>query len=227
MIPTDPDELSALAGEYVLGLLEPADAREVEAALVANNALKRAVVFWEQRLHPLSAIAPAAEPPADMWERISARLESQQAASRMPVWWNNAAPWRWATGALAVAAAVLLFFVAVPPSSSPSLVAVLNSPKTQTASFVATAGRDGLVLRTVASASPPAGRAYELWAIYPHAARPAPLGVISADGALRIASLPAEFRAGTTLAISIEPPGGSPTGQPTGPVVFTGAVTAL
>jgi anti-sigma-K factor RskA len=50
--------------------------------------------------------------------------------------------------------------------------------------------------------------------------------VIRADGRLELGALPSAIRDGGTLAISIEPKGGSPTGQPTGPVVFVGTLAA-
>jgi anti-sigma-K factor RskA len=76
-------------------------------------------------------------------------------------------------------------------------------------------------------ATPPSGSAFELWAIAPGAAHPQSLGVIPPDGVLRLDALPPSVRDGATLAISIEPPGGSPTRQPTGPVVFVGALSEM
>jgi anti-sigma-K factor RskA len=69
----------------------------------------------------------------------------------------------------------------------------------------------------------PAGRDYELWAL-PKGGNPVSLGILPAEGtstraltAVQKAALGASIQ----LAVSIEPPGGSPTGQPTGAVVFT------
>jgi anti-sigma-K factor RskA len=106
---------------------------------------------------------------------------------------------------------------------------MLHSPQQQDqTSFVATVGRDGLTIRTVAATAPPAGRAYELWAIAPGATTPQALGMIPENGMLRVASLPPDVRLGATLAISVEPPGGSPDQhKPSGPVVFVGAVESL
>jgi len=69
MIPENQEELQVLAGEYVLGVLEPEAAREVEAALADNAALRAAVLFWEERLHPLADLARAADPPDALWRR--------------------------------------------------------------------------------------------------------------------------------------------------------------
>jgi len=69
--------------------------------------------------------------------------------------------------------------------------------------------------------------AFELWAIAPGATSPRSLGVIPSDGELKLAMLPPDLRDGTTLANSIEPIDGSSTKQPTGPVVFVGAVKGV
>jgi anti-sigma-K factor RskA len=68
---------------------------------------------------------------------------------------------------------------------------------------------------------------FELWSVPPQG-NPRSLGLISAARATVIPRdrLPATLLKGGTaaLAVSIEPPGGSPTGVPTGPVVFAGQV---
>jgi anti-sigma-K factor RskA len=228
MIPEDREELNALAGEYVLGLLEPMQQREVEAALPSDATLRSAVAFWEEQLHPLSALAAPAEAPADLWDKIAARLDQTPQVSAR--WWNRPAPWRWATGGFAAVAAALLLYIALGGfPTAPHYVAALHSPQDQDrTSFIATVGRNGLTIRAVTAAGPPPGRAYELWAIAPGATAPQAIGVIPENGVLRVASLPPDVQPGGTLAISLEPPSGSPDKhKPSGPVVFVGAVEAL
>ncbi|HUK10268.1 MAG TPA: anti-sigma factor [Stellaceae bacterium] len=228
MIPETPDELDALAGEYVLGVLEPHDAQEIEAALATNAELRRAVAFWAEHLHPLSALASPVEPPAGVWGGIVARLDGPARNPSSSRWWNRATPWRWSTAGFAAAAAGLALYITLTPmSSAPSFVAVLHAPQQDQASWVATAGRAGLLVRAVAGGTPPSDRVFELWAIAPGGAQPQSLGVIPPDGVLRLGGLPDVVRDGATLAISVEPPGGSPTKQPTGPVVFVGALKAM
>jgi anti-sigma-K factor RskA len=226
MIPENPDDLHALAGEYVLGVLDEAEASEVAGALSSNIELRRAVTFWEEQLHPLSELAPATEPPAGVWEAIEARTTSP-APRAAPRFWDNVVLWRWSTVGLAAAAAALALWIALSPVPGPSFIAVLHPPQQDQASWVATAGPSWLVVRAVAGATPPPDRAFELWAIAPGTARPRSLGVIPPNGELRLAPLPPDLRDGATLAISVEPVGGSPTQQPTGPVVFVGAVNAV
>lgn len=219
MTPADDNARAILAGEYVLGVLDPAEAREVETALATDEELKSGVAFWEETLRPLSALAEPRDPPAGTWEAIVERI----AGSAKPVRSGGIKPWQWSTAGLAALAAALIIYIAVVPPTRP-LIAALHGPQVQSAEWVATLGHDGLHLAAVGRESPPSARVYELWAIAKGAKRPVPLGVIPANGELQVASLPSGVGAGATLAISIEPPGGSPTGLPTGPVVFSGVL---
>jgi anti-sigma-K factor RskA len=223
MIPGTPQELDILAGEYVLGVLEPDAAREVEAALPDHEELRHAVAFWQERLHPLAALAAPAEPPPKAWQRIESRLDAPAATKPSP--WRSLALWRSAAMIAAAIAACLALYIALAPPAGPLYVAVLRAPQQQAPSFVATGGRNHLRLRSVAQEQPPHDRSFELWEVLP-GAKPQSLGVLPADGRLERSTLPQPLADGTTLAISIEPKAGSPTGQPTGPVVFVGTVLA-
>jgi anti-sigma-K factor RskA len=228
MIPETRDDIDVLAGEYVLGLLEPARRQEVEATLADRATLRDAVAFWETKLHPLAALAPPVEPPADGWSAIAARLEQTVPRGTTLRMWSRPQPWRWATaGFAAIAAALALYIALTPIPLATRYVAVLHAPQRNQAAWLATTGSEGLTVRAMAEQHPPTGRAFELWAIVPGAPQPQPLGVVPADGVLRVATVPASVRSGMTLAISVEPPGGSPTGVPTGPVVFIGGVQPL
>src|SRR5215472_16704492 len=153
--------------------------------------------------------------------------QNQTAKPVAKSFWTNLALWRWSTAGFAGAAAALALWIAVTPAPRPSLVAILHPPQQDQASWIATAGRSGLVLRAVTSAAPPSDRAFELWAIAPGATQPRSLGVISPNGELKLSRLPVDLRDGATLAISIEPLGGSPTRLPSGPVVYIGSVKAV
>jgi len=223
MIPADRDELNMLAGEYVLGLLDDAAAREIEEALADNAALRQAVAFWQEQLHPLAALAPAAEPPPELWDRIARRIENEPRQGRL---WRSLALWRGATAAAAaIAASLALYIAATPRLAAPSYVAVLYAPQQQQAAFVATGGRNGLLVHAVARETAPRDRGFELWAI-PAGAKPISLGLMSDEGRLEIASLPTPVSEGLTLAITIEPKEGAPHAGPSGPPVFLGTLLA-
>jgi anti-sigma-K factor RskA len=130
-----------------------------------------------------------------------------------------------------VAAVGLGLLLANPPDQAPPLVVVLQGTEAggpALTSFVASVSADGraLVARPLQPVALAAGRVLELWAVPPQGA-PRSLGLVSAAGAtvIRRDRLPAALLDGrntAALAVSVEPPGGSPTGVPTGPVVFAG-----
>jgi anti-sigma-K factor RskA len=89
--------------------------------------------------------------------------------------------------------------------------------------------RDGRTLALTASDAMVAGtnQSYELWLIPAEGGDPVSLGVLGAlDARIVVAeSERPRLRAGATLAVSVEPAGGSPTGKPTGPVILTGRIS--
>lgn len=111
------------------------------------------------------------------------------------------------------------------------LVAVLQQGPT-TPAFLLTVDTQQrkLYIRRV-SATPETGKSYELWLIAGRNAAPRSLGVVGGDEFTQ-RPWPANFDTdalrGATYAISLEPAGGSKTGAPTGPVLYTGkAVESL
>jgi anti-sigma-K factor RskA len=105
-------------------------------------------------------------------------------------------------------------------------IATLMPPDGRAPGFLAEARPDGSVVLTALATVPvPQGRDLELWILPPGAKAPASLGVLPASGRRVVLSrMPA---AGTQLMVSVEPPGGSPTGAPTGPVAYAGSLAQL
>lgn len=218
-----------LAAEYVLGVL-PADERRTAAGRIDSDpAFARLVDAWEERLSPLNAGYEDMEPPASVKAALDARLftpRGQPAAPARSGLMQSLAFWR---GIAAAAVAALLLVVALPvlrPPAPPAgrLVASLSGEGSDVRYLVvydATAGEIGL---SHVAGGHDAGRDFELWAIE-GGAPPVSLGVIPAGTSVRLAVAPghrAMIASGVLFAISLEPAGGSPTGQPTGPVVAAG-----
>jgi anti-sigma-K factor RskA len=232
--PDDPVERDALAGEYVLGTLDARSAARVAAALASDAALRGAVAAWERRLAPLSALALPEAPPEGLWDRIDAAIAPAAApaaalaiarpAERRP----RLALWRiWAIGATLIAAA-FAGVAYVPRTPAPGFMAVLVAGQSQPAfaAMVRPGGELHLAAMTsMAGSRPqaPAGKQWELWGMPPGAKAPTSLGLIPMQGGtLNIATPAVRPQKDMLIMISVEPPGGSPTGQPTGPVVFFG-----
>lgn len=228
------------AGEYVLGVLDAADRAAVAARVAADAGFAARVARWEAFFAPLAAAPEPAAAPEAVWARLEARLDPPAPAARVvPLRRRGAAapvrarsaPVRFAWAAALAAAVVLAGATwAALGTRRPStvLVAVLAP--------AADAPADGRGVVTVYTgegrlapafaASPRPGRAAELWLIKPGAA-PAALGLVGRETFGPAAQLIRGAKAGDVVAVSVEPPGGSPGAGPTGPVVATGVLQAL
>jgi anti-sigma-K factor RskA len=112
-----------------------------------------------------------------------------------------------------------------PPPAAAQYVALLQSGAGAPA-FILTvdAGTRNFTVRKV-GAQPEAGKSYELWIVSDKLQRPRSLGVIGGgDFTARpvLSGYDAETVSQAVYAVSIEPEGGSRSGAPTGPVVFSG-----
>ena len=135
----------------------------------------------------------------------------------------------WRTVA-ALAVLLLMTFRLGPPPASTVLLAVLQPTGTGPAWLVETQPGARARILPINSPAPPAGRAFELWAIPGANAAPISMGVLRPASPNVVALPPAvaeRLGGGVALAVSIEPPGGSPTGAPTGPVVYSGSLMVL
>jgi len=223
--------------EYVLGVLDVDARAEVEREIGSSDAAAAAVELWRRRLLPLAAeIAPRAPPP-QVWPRIRSALQfdapaSPQQRDAHPGLRENLRFWHWltlATTAVAAACIVALVVIARRPAAPP--VAYMASTITQKDGHVGwTATMDIERARLVAVPATPqslaAGRAPELWLI-PKGGKPIAVGMISTSRPVTLplgAALQGRVGATAVLAVSVEPLGGSPTGQPTGPVIATGTI---
>jgi anti-sigma-K factor RskA len=222
-VAADADDIDALAGEYVLGTLDAAERRAAELRLSSDAAFRSAVAAWESRLQPLSDTARPEPPARDLFAEIMARLADDigrggnvEVASLR----RRVARWRLAT-AIATAAAAVLLVVALSGKPTPEKYVATLTPQGGAPGFVLTVDtvRHTLTVSRITDAAP-AGKSYELWAIEP-GAKPRSLGVVTKANYQRPLDVPAD---NLTLAVSVEPEGGSPTDAPTGPVVFSGAL---
>ena len=219
-----------IAAEYVLGVLGAEERREVERRLAQEPALASEVAFWEERLTGLAdAVAPVS-PPQATWSRIETAIG---VAPRPPSVWQSLAFWRSfgiASATLAAASIAALAYIGLVPSTRAPLMATLGGSVGQP-NFVAavTASGNSLVIVPAALLTNDP-RAFELWLIPAGETRPRSLGLIQPGQPIRLeipSDLAGRVTPDATLAVSLEPPGGSPTGLPTGPVIAAGKLTNL
>jgi anti-sigma-K factor RskA len=231
MTPHERDELEQQASEYALGTLAGAERARFEAALAEHVWLQQRVEEWSLRLAPLAeAVAPVAPSPA-VWTAIERRIAQDRAVERgaaAPSLWDRIAFWRWsAIGATALAALLLVYVATDTRRPAEEHVAVLTNQQGSPAVVVAADARQrAMTVRALADA--PAGHTHELWIIAGDG-KPRSLGTLATAGTARL-QVPSDVAAtlpGATLAVSLEPSGGSPTGLPTGPVLYSGRIVAV
>jgi anti-sigma-K factor RskA len=220
-----------LAAEYVLGTLSGGARRRFDALLPAHPALRRAVSAWESRLLPMALRGEAIVPPAALWTRLESRLgwlddappARATAAAEPPPARRALRFWRAFSGIATLAALVLAMLLRVAPSQAPMVVVLRATTGTETLVAGLSPNRRDLSIRPLQPVALKPENSLELWAL-PKSGPPSSLGLVSAQGvtALSRRKLPEDTKA---LAVSLEPAGGSPTGAPTGPVLFVGDLT--
>jgi anti-sigma-K factor RskA len=211
-----------LAAEYVLGTLTGGARRRFDALLPAHPALRQAVAAWEMRLLPMALKAQPVQPAPATWIALEDRLGWRTAAIRRASslrlrFWQ-------AFAALATVAAVVLgTSTPRPPTGAPMIVVLHATQGSETLVAGLSPDRRQLSIQPLQKVALTSDQSLELWALKKDGP-PASLGVIAADRltALSKKSLPADTKG---LAVSLEPLGGSPTGAPTGPVLFVGDLT--
>lgn len=224
--------LEAVAAEYALGTLSPRARRRVDALVRRDARVATVVRAWEYRLAGLAEGVPAVTPAPRVWQAIRERLGIDEGARPAPApWWAGLALWRGlAIAGLALAVSLGVLLATLRPGEPEPVVVVLAGQDARPA-LVASAGRNSrtLVIKAIATVTVAPDRSLELWAL-PEGQNPQPLGLVPASGVGRVTLAgPAEAVLGNVraLAVSLEPAGGSPTGLPTGPVLYTGAVQRM
>jgi anti-sigma-K factor RskA len=239
-LPEDPDHLAA---EYVLGLLEGADAVRAERMLASDRSFAQAVARWRERFAELDATAAPVPVSDALWTRIEAGL-ARTAMTTVPArpaivpdtrnaftaLWRSLAFWRIAGLASAAAALLLavgLGFMAAQRERIPVLVAVLVKEGTNQPGAVVNAFASGRVeLISLEDIDVPADRALQIWTLWDRARGPVSVGLVREARSLRL-NLEQLPRTGPNqlFEITLEPSTGSPTGRPTGPILMKGTTS--
>jgi anti-sigma-K factor RskA len=215
----DPQMIEALAAEYVLGTLRGRARARFERWRAASQAIDAAIRAWEERLVHMAFATRSVQPPSSAWAGIDRRVRALEGRGRHSSQWLAFA----AVVAFVVLAGVGIFlwrgertvalqtYATIAQTSGAPLWRVEVSP-------------DYEHLRAVAlgSYAKRPDRSLELWAL-PEGKAPVSLGLLPDQGGIERmlnSQQAAALRVAAHVAVSLEPTGGSPTGAPTGPVLF-------
>jgi anti-sigma-K factor RskA len=224
---------STIAGEYVLGTLRGPARRRFERELRRDAQLRAEVAFWEEKFSPwLLSAAPPERPPRRVWEAIQAELGS----SAMPrqAWWERMTVWRslaLAASALALVLALSNIYLRRPGVPAGQFYAYLQDPGVEPSYFIRLDSQKS-VLQVKPLKPPPVSedQALELWMLPGEGKSPISLGLLPTTGEKGVPLTSDQLRillSAAGLAVSLEPKGGSPTGLPTGPILYQGSLQAI
>jgi anti-sigma-K factor RskA len=239
----DPPPDDVLAGEFVLGVLDTTQRRQLQARIQTDRAFARRVEEWERRLAPLLADIQPVAVPASIWTAVCARLgwtEPEPEPETLAIgFWQRLGFWRAATvfaSVVAIAAIAFTLDRSLLPALQPAQQQAEGPTKPVTPlqhddgtpGWLASVDTEkGTVLMVPVPAAPDAqGRVPELWLI-PAGKAPVSLGAVSTNRS-HIVTVPPNARAalvaGSILAITLESAAGIPHAAPTSAVIAKGTI---
>ena len=228
------DDIDALAAEYVLGTLPAGERASVAARRGREAQLDAAITAWEVRLTPMLAVVPEATPSPQLFDRIRDEIRSGgsvvELSAREAAFARSARTWRAAAlgmGALAACLAGVIGWRELPAPTAPTKYVALLQAGSSSPGLMLSVDTAKQVFTVRALSKPQEqGKAYELWLVNDKLPAPKSLGLVPEGNvetrALDNSGIDRSLFMNATFAVSLEPEGGSPTGQPTGPVLFSG-----
>ncbi|MDB5696475.1 MAG: hypothetical protein JWN21_2018 [Sphingomonas bacterium] len=225
------NEPDVAAAELALGVLEGPERAAAYRRVLAEPGFAAEVEWWRDQFAVLVDAVPAVEPGAHIFAAVEQRLDQPTAAPRRGWLWPSIA------GLTSIAAAAMLALMVAQPEPEPVPTAppAALSGALLAAAIAPTGAGDPLsaifdpsagTLRLSAATLATAGKSAELWVIggdgVPHS-----LGLLRQGNVTALPIAPADrprLAAAATLAVTIEPLGGSPSGAPTGPIVAKGTL---
>ena len=226
MVPQDhPEIIDSLAAEYALGTLRGPARRRFEKWRARISLVDARCRFWEENLMQLAKDLRPIRPPAHVWQGIRARLNFSRGESR-----------RRRGRALAIAASVLLiaglsallYWRSHEPGRLSEVATISTPTGTQLWEVDVYRSSGRLIMHTRQVPARAADRDFELWAL-PAGGKPVSLGVMPYSGTAQRTLTAVQQRAlanSAQVAITVEPAGGSPTGQPTSTPIFVAPLRA-
>lgn len=222
---TEDDQI--LAAEYALRLLDGDAERAAAARALADRDFAAEVQYWQSRLATLSDSVEEVAPSPTAERALMSRLFGDTApTSGFALWF-----WKGLAGLTSVAAIAFaaLFFVPSSLQDQPLFVAEVTSDDGGLRMLAVVDPTAHTVRLTRTAGAPVDGRVLELWGIPTDGTGPVSLGVLPDEETTLVLVPEALFgkAVGLTLALSDEPPGGSPTGAPTGDVLAVGQLSPI
>ncbi|MGH1542193.1 MAG: anti-sigma factor [Arenicella sp.] len=218
----DPHLISLLSAEYVLGTLRGQARQRFKRLLLTRPDVRDSVLYWEEYFAALNTHETPSEVPDVIWQRINDRLfETKEQTT--PFWKKWALLTTMATALLS-----MLLIFNFPDTQGPenlqTYVSIFQDEnKGAVWSVSVRPEQKNIVVTPINVPELAANKSYELW-LLPKGGQPISLGLLSENQSEQLAFENLDFAGGVNLAVSLEPEGGSPTGQPTGEILYVAEV---
>ncbi|MGI9363753.1 MAG: anti-sigma factor [Rhizobiaceae bacterium] len=242
------------AAEYVIGTLSAAERTAFEASIELDSETRDDVLFWERAFGSLNASVAPEAPPEGLWGKIEKSISDEaqttvstsaaRSASKPMAANDNVAEKlrrsvaRWRMGAIAASVAAIglgVFILNSPnnpflPQEAPVVadlgsreyIAVVNANGDQPSLVVNIDGKTGEVIVRSIGVERPDGKSLEVWYVPDGELTKAVSVGLVGEGEIDLKDIQAKD--GDLLAISVEPPGGSPIEKATGAIIYTGTL---
>ncbi|MEB2844681.1 anti-sigma factor [Rhizobiales bacterium RZME27] len=229
-----PAHIPTIADEYVLGLLDEAEAARIDAEIESNAALADAIAKARDRFLPLDTnIEPTSVSPA-LWDAIDRQLPKnadsasiRSVSPRLPSAGNDNTRSGWRAAAISAMAASLILagglIWSVTRTVEPLVVAVLVNEAGDVQAVVEDFGNDTASVKLLTDFAVPADKTMQVWTLPSREMGPMSLGLLDDRHSARLSGSALPKPQDTQLyEITLEQAGGSPTGRPTGPILAKG-----
>ena len=218
------DAREALAAEYALGTLRGRARARFQSMMASDRSMSDAAARWETAITPLAVRIAPVEPPSRVWRAIEARIAP--ARPQAPSYWRALAM---VSGGVASVLLAFMLWTFPAGNADPDFVAVLMAPDSAPRMVVSMHEPDLLKVRMVKPWAPKEGMGLELW-VMPKAGKPRSLGMVKngmGETVIHVTHTDPRVKDAIAFAVSLEPMAGSPTGEPTGPVLCSGVIAPV
>lgn len=223
---SDPELREIAAGEYALGTLTRDERTAFESLLSVSHDVQRDVERWREHLNVFNEQLTPIAPPASVWKGIA----EATGTARQP-WWRRLGLWQGMTAtAFSVALAITLTFsLGQNESMESDYVFVVSNPDSSPGWIVNASHSGEMMVQAVSPNAPAPGKVCELWLMTKDGEKPMSLGILPHSGSMKV-EVPKEYLAAfpdSDLVITLENPGGAPSGKQMGPTLKKGQFTAV
>ena len=214
----------ALAAEYALGTLRGRARARFQSLMTSDRTVAETVAKWEGIVTPLADRIAPVEAPARVWRAIESRIAPPRSTASS--YWR---PFAMVSGGVATVLLAFMLWTFSAPNADPDFVAVLMAPDSAPRMVVSMHKPDMLKVRMVKPWKAKDGMGLELW-VMPKAGKPRSLGMVKNDMGetiIHVTHADPRVQDAMAFAVSLEPMAGSPTGEPTGPVLCSGVIASV